>query len=64
MDEMYISGWNARVANANAKLPRRCPANESYIRGFWDCDTAFAEAIADSILTGTNPVYPTAKQGA
>ena len=59
-NEQYKSGWNLRVANANAKLPRDCKKNAEFLVGFWDCNSAFMKAVADAVKTGNNPAYPKA----
>ena len=56
--ELFKAGWNLRVENADAKLPRDCKKNQEFIDGFRACESKFMEAIALSIRTQSNPVYP------
>lgn len=58
MNEQYKSGWNLRVNDANAKLPRNSKKNEEFLQGFWDCNDKFMIAISRSIQEGKAPVYP------
>lgn len=58
VSELYREGWNARVEDANTKLPRRSKKSLDFILGFYDCDTHFNKSIVESLATRTNPVYP------
>jgi hypothetical protein len=45
----YKNGWNLRLVDANAKLPRSCKKNEEFLNGFWDCNSAVMKEIAIGI---------------
>lgn len=56
MTEQYIAGWNQRIVNPNAKLPRNTKANEQFLTGYYDCNTAINAEIARAIAEYRNPV--------
>lgn len=57
--QQYKAGWNLRLQDANAKLPRNVPKNYEFLDGFADCNSACVALMAEymrSDATGLVPV--------
>lgn len=62
MTEDFKAGWNYRcsyVPGGKYKMPKG--STKDFKAGFDQCDMEFANAVALSIRTWTNPVYPQPK---
>lgn len=50
--EQYKAGFNARVTDANTKLPRLCKKNDEWFAGWYAACELVTLAICENIATG------------
>lgn len=58
MNELYKAGWNQRITNPSAKLPRDSKKTEQFLAGYYACNKFISNEIAQAILECRNPVAP------